>query len=97
MTMVMTMKVLGGVLFSGSYTFLLAVCHALLDSYLINLFFIQTLFCIVCSHKSPIKSFKPKKISAFNKFFFFINRHKSHSHEVVKNISINLSLNVQQC
>lgn len=96
MTMVMTMKALGGVLFSGSYTFLLAarLWHFLMVIPL-TCPLCKTLFCIICSHKSPI-IIQAKENQCIQQVFFN-NRHKSHSHEVVKNISINLSLNVQQC
>lgn len=96
MTMVMTMKALGGVLFSGSYTFLLAACHALLDSYLINLSFMQNFILYHMSPQITDKIIQAKENQCIQQVFFY-NRHKSHSHEVVKNISINLSLNVQQC
>lgn len=73
MTMVMTMKALGGVLFSGSYTFLLAARHALLDSYLINLSFMQNFILyhmflqITDNHSS-----QRKENQCIQQFFYFI-------------------------
>lgn len=69
---------------------------ALLDGYSINLSFMQN---FILYHMFPqiTDNNSSQRKSVHSTSFFFNNRHKSHSHEVVKNISINLSLNVQQC
>lgn len=71
MTMVMTMKALGGVLFSGSYTSLLAACHALLDSYLIILSFMQN---FILYHMFPqiTDNHSSQRKSVHSTSFFFI-------------------------